>query len=96
VTAQARRYLTELERERDALRSTASPQGELPLFVAPREPLSRDPAPPLQPPGDSPHAATTVPESPALAALRAIDPDSVTPRQALDLLFKLKQLDRGQ
>src|ERR1700720_802107 len=33
VTAQARRYLTELERERDALRSHSSPQGELPLFA---------------------------------------------------------------
>ena len=29
VTAQARRYLTELERERDALRSSTSPQAEL-------------------------------------------------------------------
>jgi DNA mismatch repair protein MutS len=75
VTAQARRYLTELERERDAMRSSASPQGELALFVAPRE------TPPL-------HAI----ESPVLATLRAIDPDSVTPRQALDLLFKLKRL----
>ena len=95
VTAQARRYLTELERERDALRSTASPQGELPLFVAPLDPLSRDPAAPPQLRGASPHAAPTVLESPALAALRAIDPDAVTPRQALDLLFELKQLDRG-
>jgi len=28
-----------------------------------------------------------------LAALRDIDPDSVSPREALDLLFRLKQLD---
>ncbi len=35
VTAQARRYLTELERERDALRSHASRQAELPLFAQP-------------------------------------------------------------
>src|SRR5260221_7221500 len=56
VTAQARRYLTELERERDALRSSASPQAELPLFVAPRT--------------ESP------PDSPALEALRALDPDA--------------------
>jgi len=68
VTTQARRYLTELERERDALRSKASPQTELPLF-----------------------ASCPVPK--AIEALRAIDPDAVTPRQALDLLFKLKQLD---
>ena len=36
VTTQARRYLTELERERDALRTSTSPQGELALFSPPR------------------------------------------------------------
>ncbi|HWJ33911.1 MAG TPA: DNA mismatch repair protein MutS [Steroidobacteraceae bacterium] len=77
VTAQARRYLIELERERDALRTSASPQTELPLFVAPRTE-----APP--------------PESAALEALRNIDPNSVSPREALELLFRLKQLDRGE
>ena len=75
VTAQARRYLTELERERDALRSHSSPQGELPLFAA---------------------APTPVPESAALEALRAVDPNTLSPRDALDLLFRLKNLDRGQ
>jgi DNA mismatch repair protein MutS len=78
VTTQARRYLTELERERDALRSKASPQTELPLFVSPPE------APPPLPAAEIPAV---------LEALRAIDPDTVTPRQALELLFKLKQLD---
>jgi DNA mismatch repair protein MutS len=75
VTAQARRYLTELERERDALRSHSSPQGELPLFA---------PAP------------APVQESAALEALRAADPNTLSPRDALDLLFRLKSLDRGQ
>jgi DNA mismatch repair protein MutS len=74
VTAQARRYLTELERERDALRTSASPQTELALFIAPQ-------------------AATPAPVSAALKALRAVDPDAVSPREALDLLFRLKQLD---
>src|SRR6202522_3033767 len=74
-TPQARRYLTELERERDALRTPSSPQGELPLF----------------PP--APHSAP--PESAALEALRALDPNSLSPREALDLLFRLQQLDRG-
>jgi DNA mismatch repair protein MutS len=75
VTTQARRYLTELERERDALRSHTSPQGELPLFA---------PAPaPLQ-------------ESAALEALRAADPNTLSPREALDLLFRLKSLDLGE
>src|ERR1700723_898805 len=62
-TTQARRYLTELERERDALRTSTSPQAELALFA---------PAPPP-------------PESAALEALRALDPNSLSPREALDL-----------
>jgi len=77
VTAQARRYLTELERERDALRTRGSPQTELPLFVDAR---------------DAPVPA----RSPALEALRAVDPDSITPREALALLFELKRLDAGE
>ncbi|HMH28218.1 MAG TPA: DNA mismatch repair protein MutS [Steroidobacteraceae bacterium] len=75
VTTQARRYLTELERERDALRSHNSPQGELPLFA---------PAP------------APVQESAALEALRAADPNTLSPRDALDLLFRLKNLDRNE
>jgi DNA mismatch repair protein MutS len=74
VTAQARRYLTELERERDALRTSTSPQAELDL---------------------APPKAAYEHESAALEALRALDPDSLTPRDALDLLFRLQQLDRG-
>ncbi|MGH8336603.1 MAG: MutS-related protein, partial [Gammaproteobacteria bacterium] len=81
VTAQARRYLTELERERDALRTSASPQAELPLFGAPM--------------ANSPAANVPGPPSAALEALRALDPDSLSPREALDLLFRLQQLDRG-
>jgi DNA mismatch repair protein MutS len=75
VTAQARRYLTELERERDALRTSNSPQAELALFA---------PALNFAPP----------PVSAALEALRAVDPNSLSPREALDLLFRLQQLDR--
>jgi DNA mismatch repair protein MutS len=75
VTAQARRYLTELERERDALRTSTSPQGELALDL----PASQ-PAPPV---------------SAALEALRTLDPNSLSPREALDLLFRLQSLDRG-
>jgi DNA mismatch repair protein MutS len=74
VTAQARRYLAELERERDALRTPTSPQTELALF-------SPAPAPP---------------ESAALEALRALDPNSLSPREALDLLFRLQRLDQSE
>jgi DNA mismatch repair protein MutS len=76
VTAEARRYLTELERERDALRKSVSPQSELPLVVAPL-------------------AQAAPAESAALEALRAIDPNALSPREALDLLFRLQQLDGG-
>ena len=75
VTAQARRYLTELERERDALRTSTSPQAELALGAPSPQPV--------------------LPESPALEALRALDPNSLSPREALDLLFRLQDLDRG-
>jgi DNA mismatch repair protein MutS len=141
VTAQARKYLTELERERDALRSTtsASPQRELPFPVAPRPtppPSSPEPLPPEPPPSKQPRSATPqcaaphsasphseapqseapgpepaltattpvastttthapAPASAALEALRALDPDSLTPREALDTLYRLKQLDAG-
>ncbi|MEP6885825.1 MAG: DNA mismatch repair protein MutS [Gammaproteobacteria bacterium] len=82
VTAQARRYLTELERERDALRTKASPQGELALFG--------------RPPNKTTLSETSAPaESAALEALRALDPNALSPRDALDLLFRLQQLDRG-
>jgi DNA mismatch repair protein MutS len=75
VTAQARRYLTELERERDALRNYSSPQGELPLAAPPSAPAAPK-------------------ESKALDALRAVDPNTLSPKDALDLLFRLKSLDR--
>ena len=67
VITQARRYLNELERERDALRHSSSPQGELALQV--------------------------VPDSAVLEALRAIDTDGISAREALDLIIRLKKLD---
>ena len=71
VISQARRYLSELERERDALRHSSSPQSELPLQIAPT--------------------------APALEALRAIDTDAISAREALELLIRLKEQDnRGQ
>jgi len=73
VTSQARRYLAELERERDALRTRNSRQIELDLSVPP----------------------PAAPATAALDALRAADPDRLTPREALELLYRLKQLDGG-
>ena len=71
VTAEARRYLTELERERDALRGHLSPQQpQLSLFA---------PAP-----------------SPVLDRLCALDPEEMSPREALDLVFKLRDAARAE
>ena len=72
VIAAARRYLTELERERDALRGSVSTQSQLPLFTTP---------------------SRTATPSPVLAALRAVDPNGLSPRAALDLVFHLRELD---
>jgi DNA mismatch repair protein MutS len=74
VTAEARRYLTELERERDALRAVASPQSQLPLF----------------------HAAPAPACSAALDSLCAVDPNELTPRAALELMFTLTQAARAE
>ena len=71
VTAEARRYLTELERERDTLRGHLSPpQPQLSLFSA---------AP-----------------SAVLEALCALDPEELSSREALDLVFKLRDAARAE
>ena len=98
VTAQARRYLTELERERDALRTSSSPQAELPLF-APPSAQPPAPLPSAHPPVPLPSAQPPAPPAPsldsaALNALRAMDPNTLSPREALDALFRLQELDR--
>jgi DNA mismatch repair protein MutS len=83
IVAEARRYLAELERERDALRSSVSPQSQLSLFSSA----------PGNPPGIDARADAPSTESAVLAALRAVDPDTLTPRAALDLVFRLQELD---
>jgi DNA mismatch repair protein MutS len=71
VTAEARRYLTELERERDALRGHLSPQQpQLSLFTAP--------------------------PSAVLDTLCALDPEELSSREALDLVFKLRDAARTE
>lgn len=51
---------------------------ELPLFAALRAPVAEAPA--------------AAPPNPALEALQAVDPDTLTPRQALEELYRLKML----
>jgi DNA mismatch repair protein MutS len=75
VIAEARRYLEQLEAERDRQRTTSSAadrlaaQGELSLLL------------PVAP----------VPDA-LREALRAVDPDTCTPRQALETLYALRRL----
>jgi DNA mismatch repair protein MutS len=82
VIAAARRYLTELERERDALRSSVSTQSQLQLFT-PLSATSREPVRPAV-------------LSPVLSALRSVDPNGLSPRDALDLVFRLREMDEGE
>jgi DNA mismatch repair protein MutS len=82
VIAAARRYLAELERERDALRNSVSTQPQLPLFTPPR--------------AESRELVRPAVRSPVLAALRAVDPNGLSPREALDLVFRLRELDSGR
>ena len=81
VIKQARRYLIELERERDALRTHSSPQAELPLFGHAADA------------GSGAGIVDAPLQSAALEALRAADPNRLTPREALDLIFRLQELD---
>ena len=80
VIAEARRYLEELETERDRQRAAgraAGGQPELPLFAA----ASRD----------SSASAVAAPDG-LREALAAIDPDTLSPRQALETLYVLRRL----
>ena len=89
VTIEARQYLTELERERDALRNSVSAHAQLPLFGAP------DPDNSARERVDTSQAADAPEVSAALEALRSVDPNELSPREALDLVFRLQQLDRN-
>jgi DNA mismatch repair protein MutS len=81
VVAAARRYLTTLEK-RDHDLQPPGPQGEL-SFAAPAPATVTAASNPV--PHSDGHAA-------ALAELAALDPDTLTPREALDALYRLKQL----
>jgi DNA mismatch repair protein MutS len=88
VIGQARRYMAQLEAGTLAhQRSTPTPQPDLPLFAS---------AAPLPTPMESAPAAVAAPIAPPCDELRlrlaAIEPDELTPRRALELLYELRQL----
>jgi DNA mismatch repair protein MutS len=84
VIRQARQYLEALEAQRDRSESDGNGRGragqkELPLFAASPPPVrsrQAEPAPPDE----------------LRKALAAIDPDDLTPRAALDAIYKLRKL----
>jgi DNA mismatch repair protein MutS len=87
VIAQARRYLEALESQRDRTvgnRGRRSPQTELPLFAPTGDEVSA--AAEAQATADS--ALITE----MRAALEAMDPDSLSPRAALDAVYRLREL----
>ena len=81
VVRRAASLLAALEAEGGPLRAGA-PLGALPLFAAAGPDAAPPPAPP---PPDRP-------DPPALAALAAIDPDLLSPREALEALYRLKSM----
>ena len=84
VIAQARQYLEALEAQRDSSESDGNQRGragqkELPLFAASPAPVRSRPVEPAPP-------------DELRTALAAIDPDDLTPRAALDAIYKLRKL----
>ena len=85
VIGRAREYMRQLEAQGTLRLTDASAQAELPLTSAPRAALeasSRD-----EPIPSAGGAATRE----LLDALRALDPDALTPRSALELAYELKR-----
>jgi DNA mismatch repair protein MutS len=80
VLAAARKYLAQLEK-RDHELHPPGPQAELSFAAPPREPAA------------APAAGTR--DAELHAAIDGLDPDALTPREALDALYRLKMLRDG-
>jgi DNA mismatch repair protein MutS len=90
VIAQARKYLEALESQRDRTaavgpRGKHSPQTELPLFAPPEDSEKRAAAEALA-------AADNAFATDIKTEFGALDPDTLTPRAALDAVYKLREL----
>jgi DNA mismatch repair protein MutS len=77
VIRAARKHLVHLEQQ-----SIGQPSPQFDLFAA--SPYAEDAA--------EPTLAATAPEHPVLDKLRALDPNDLRPRDALDLLYELHEL----
>jgi DNA mismatch repair protein MutS len=90
VIAQARKYLEALEAQRDRAiavggRSKRSPQSELPLFEPPDDSGARAAA-------EAQAAADNAFVTDLKTEFGALDPDALTPRAALDAVYRLREL----
>mgnify|MGYP000949363399 CR=1 FL=1 len=79
VTKRARQVLERLERESSKSRGGEALIDELPLFAA----------------REAPESARTAEPDPVATALAAINPDELTPKAALEALYRLKALASG-
>ena len=86
VIAQARRYLEALESQRDRAdgRGRRSPQTELPLFAPAEVEVSAA--------AEAQAAADSALVGEMKSAIEALDPDSLSPRAALDAVYRLREL----
>jgi len=88
VIAQARHYLEALESQRDQHNGAAASNGpraaqrELPLFAAPAAATA----------GAAPAAPQRASPDPLRTAVEAIDPDELSPKAALEALYRLRKL----
>ncbi|MEY2875968.1 MAG: mismatch repair protein MutS, partial [Pseudomonadota bacterium] len=82
VLRQAKQTLDTLEAQQHA------GEAQIDLFAPPPEPAF---APPAPPPAVAPETVDPLADE-VLQALRALDPDTLTPRSALDALYQLQAL----
>ncbi|MCC6171955.1 MAG: DNA mismatch repair protein MutS, partial [Gammaproteobacteria bacterium] len=98
VIAQARRYLAELEAQaaRHA-QLAAGPQAELPFDSPPArdEERSAEPVTPATAAAVEPPVAADAGAERLRERLRGADPDALSPRAALELLYELRELARN-
>jgi DNA mismatch repair protein MutS len=105
VITQARHYLEALESQRDlhnggTVSGPRSAQRELPLFGAPmpqHPALNRAVASPTRDPAPDRTAGNSAPNGlaapdPIRAAIEALDPDELSPKAALEALYRLRKL----
>ena len=111
VVKRAAALLAALEQHGGTLGAAGAPLSALPLFAAqlpsptpaatpaPAPDLAPDMAPDMAPePGSTPssRAAPVPTDDPLAAAVAALDPDRMTPREALDTLYRLQVLQRAR